>query len=144
MIVRNMRKSFALDALFPQARQNILAATLMRPERWWYLTELANHLRVTPSTLQRELSSLARAGVLEQRTDGNRVYYRPDPDCPFISELQGLLIKTAGLSDVIEAALSPFADEITCAFVYGSVAKAQELSSSDIGPDSKCSSYGWL
>ena len=42
--LRNMRKSLTADALFPQTRQKILAATVMFPDRWWYLSDLARHL----------------------------------------------------------------------------------------------------
>ena len=36
--LRVMRKSLVLDALFPAIRQQILAATLLEPEKSWYLT----------------------------------------------------------------------------------------------------------
>src|SRR5436190_13240528 len=127
-----MRKSSALDALLPQTRQRILAATVLNPDRWWYLSDLAHHLLVRPSSLQRELTALVDAGILRRRRDGNRVYYQPDPACPFLRELQGLLIKTAGLADVLKEALQPFSDLIDFAFIYGSVARNQEVSESDI------------
>jgi len=54
-----MRKNVpALDSLFPSVRQGVLAATLTQPEKWWYLSELADFLETRPSSLQRELSSL--------------------------------------------------------------------------------------
>jgi DNA-binding transcriptional ArsR family regulator len=126
-----MRKS-AIDALLPGTRKAILAATLMQPERWWYLSDLAHHLAVSPSSLQRELASLVEAGILRRKRDGNRVYYQPDPDCPFLPELTGLMTKTAGLLDVLRKALGPFGGSIRWAFVYGSVARAEERSSSDV------------
>jgi len=127
-----MRKSRALDALFPRIRQALLAATLLHPERWWYLSDLAQHLQVPPSSLQRELSALVDADILRRRRDGNRVYYQPNPDCPFLPELQGLLVKTVGVVDVLREVLSRFAKRIDCAFAYGSVARADELASSDV------------
>jgi DNA-binding transcriptional ArsR family regulator len=125
-----MRKSRALDALFPKTRQVILAATVLHPERWWYLSDLAKHLGVRPSSLQRELTSLVDAGVLRRRQDGNRVYFQAQPDCPFLPELQGLLVKTAGVVDTLREVLSPFAKRIDWAFVYGPMARAEELASS--------------
>jgi len=127
-----MRKSGNLDALFPRTRQAVLAATLLNADRWWYLSDLAQHLRLRPSSLQPELSRLTEAGILERRADGNRVYYRPDPACPFLPELQGLLTKTAGLADVLRDTLCPFADDITAAFVFGSVARGSEGTASDV------------
>ncbi|MGH8065925.1 MAG: ArsR family transcriptional regulator [Candidatus Entotheonellia bacterium] len=127
-----MRKQHALDALFPRIRQAILAATVLHPDRWWYLSDLAKHLGVRPSSLQRELTALVDAGVLCRRQDGNRVYFQANPDCPFLPELQGLLVKTTGIIDVLRESLAPSAERIEWAFVYGSVARATELASSDV------------
>ena len=127
-----MRKSRPLDALFPKTRQAILAATLPRPKRSWYLADLAKHLRVRPSSLQRELAALVAADILKRRRDGNRVYYEPDPDCPFLPELRGLIVKTAGVVDVLREALAPLSERIRWAFVYGSVARGDERSDSDV------------
>ena len=60
------------------------------------------------------------------------MYYQPDPECPFISDLQGLIAKTVGLIDVLREFLRPFEKRIACAFVYGSVTLGEEISDSDI------------
>jgi len=122
----------ALQALFPRTRQAVLAATLLRPQRSWYLHELAGHLGVRPSSLQRELARLVAAGILTRRRDGNRVHYQADDTCPILVDLRGLLTKTIGLVDVLRASLAPFAAAIDWAFVYGSVARGDENSASDI------------
>ena len=127
-----MRKASAIDVLFPRARKAILACTLMHPERWWYLSDLARQLGLRPSSIQRELSSLVAAGILRCKRDGNRVYFQSDPECPLFPELRGLMVKTAGLLDVLRQALAPFANSIRWAFVYGSVARSEERSSSDV------------
>ena len=127
-----MRNKRPLDSLFPRTRQAILAATLLHPDRWWYLSDLAKHLGVRPSSLQRELAALTSAEILHQRRDGNRVYFQANPDCPFLPELQGLLVKTAGLVDVLRETLAPFVKHIDWAFIYGSVARAEELAASDV------------
>ena len=57
------------DALFPAMRRGVLAATLSSPEKWWYLSELAHHLRTTPSSLQREVPMLVKWEFL---TNGGR------------------------------------------------------------------------
>jgi predicted nucleotidyltransferase len=127
-----MRQPTTLDVLFTKTRQEILAATLLQPERWWYLSELAHFLNATPSSLQRELASLSEAGILELRTDGNRVYYRANGLCPFLPELQGLFVKTVGLVDLLARTLTPLAKMIDVAFVFGSFAESRELVTSDI------------
>ena len=127
-----MRTVSSLDALFPKTRQAILAATFLEPQKWWYMRELARHLHLTPSTLQREMDSLVSGGILRQRREGKHVYFQPVTDSPIFGELRGLLLKTAGLADVIRKALKPFADRIQWAFIYGSMAKAEEHAASDV------------
>jgi DNA-binding MarR family transcriptional regulator len=68
-----MRTSAMLDALFPAVRAGVLSATLLQPDHWWFMTELARHLEVTPSSLQRELESLVTSGFLLRRKDGRRI-----------------------------------------------------------------------
>ncbi len=127
-----MRTITSIDALLPKTRQAILAATFRDPQRWWYMRELARHLRVTPSTLQRELDSLVRAGILRQRREGKHVYFQAAADSPIFQELRGMILKTAGLADVIRNALKPFRDRIQWAFIYGSMARAEGHSASDV------------
>ena len=127
-----MRRPSTLDALFTAPRQGILAATLMEPERWWYLSDLARHLGVHHATLQRELTRLSKAEILQTRRDGNRAYYRANADSPIFPELRNLLMKTAGLVDALREVLRPFEKVVKVAFVYGSVARAAETSESDV------------
>ena len=130
-----MRKPISrriVDALLPGARRDVLAATLLEPGRWWYLSDLARRLGRAPSSLQRELASLSEAGILRQRRDGNRVYFQADRTCPVFGELAGLMAKTAGLVDVLREALAPLRSRIRVAFVHGSVARGAERSSSDV------------
>jgi len=127
-----MRKTSPLDALIRKTTQGLLAATALQPDRWWYLSDLAKHLRRRPSSLQQPLAALVSAGILSRRKEGNRVYFRADPDCPFLPELQGLIAKTVGLVDVIREALAPLAGQVEVAFIHGSVAKAREHAASDI------------
>jgi DNA-binding transcriptional ArsR family regulator len=112
--------------------QGVLGATVLRPEREWYLSDLAAHLGVGPSSLQRTLAKLTRAGILTRRQDGNRIYYRPDPACPVLDELAGILTKTVGIVEPLREALAPFANKIRVAFIHGSVAEERERSESDV------------
>jgi predicted nucleotidyltransferase len=127
-----MRKSSPIDALISKTTQGLLATTVLQPQRWWYLSDLAKHLGRTPSSLQTPLAALVSAGILLRRKDGNRVYYQAEADCPFLGELQGIIAKTVGLVDVLREALLPFNSQIIVAFVHGSVAKAVERASSDV------------
>ncbi len=127
-----MRKSSPIDPLISKTMQGLLAATVLQPDRSWYLSDLSKRLNVRPSTLQGSLAALVKAGVLTRRRDGNRVYYRADPDCPFLRDLQGLIGKTAGLVDVLREVMARLKKRVVVAFLHGSVAKSAEKSASDV------------
>jgi uncharacterized protein len=132
IMLRMLRKARVLDALISRNKQQILAATLLQPERSWYLMELARHLHVRASSLQRELRLLTEAGILKRQQNGNRVYFQADPACPIRPELALILAKTVGVVDVLREALAPLQARIGAAFVYGSVATSSERSTSDM------------
>jgi predicted nucleotidyltransferase/DNA-binding transcriptional regulator YhcF (GntR family) len=127
-----MRKSPVLDALFPAVRQELLATTLLSPDKWWYLSELASHLKTSPSSLQRELDSLTRSGILERKQDGRRTYYKARQDSPVFDELHGLLSKTAGIVPALQSELTKFSDKIYWGAIYGSIARGEEGAESDV------------
>jgi predicted nucleotidyltransferase len=127
-----LRKYRLIDALFQPTAQALLAATILRPEREWYLSDLAAHLRVGPSSLQRTLAKLVSGGILMRRKEGNRVYYKPDPSCPVLPELSAILTKTVGAAKQLADALAPLAEQILAAFIHGSIAEGRERSESDI------------
>ena len=127
-----MRNVRILDALLPKTRQGILAATFVQPEKAWYASELARRLGVPSSSLQRDLRDLTRAGLLKNHRQGRMAYYQANTDSPVFSDLRGLLLKTAGLVDVLAAELKPLVAKLRVALVYGSIASGHEQSDSDI------------
>lgn len=127
-----MRNIKPLDSLLPKTRQGILAATLLQPAKAWYASELARRMGVPPSSLQRELRDLAEAGILKTHRQGRMGYYQANVDSPLFPDLRGLLLKTAGLIDVLADALKPLASKVELAFVYGSMASGDERSDSDV------------
>jgi predicted nucleotidyltransferase len=127
-----MRNIRPLDALLPKTRQRILAAMLVRPNKVWYVSELARHMRVPSSSLQRELRDLTLAGILRSHRQGRMVYYEANRDSPIFPDLRGLLLKTAGLVDVLTDALELLGPRLQMVYVYGSIAEGTESSDSDI------------
>ncbi len=121
-----------LDALFPKTRQEVLSTLLLWPERRWYLSDLAQQLGVRPSSLQRELASLTEAGILQREADGNRVYYQADPAFPLLPDLQSIFVKTIGIADKVKAALQPVLEAADFAFIFGSLARAEQTAHSDV------------
>ncbi|MGH8140258.1 MAG: helix-turn-helix domain-containing protein [Steroidobacteraceae bacterium] len=127
-----MRNRSVLDALLPKTRQGILAALLVQPEKIWYVSELARRMGVPSSSLQRELHALSDAGILKTHRQGRMAYFQANAESPVFPDLRGLLLKTAGLVDVLTDALQPLVAEIQRAFVYGSIASGWARMDSDI------------
>ena len=127
----SMQTSLA-DALFSGTQQRVLGLIFGQPERSFYATELIGLTGAGSGAVQRELASLANAGLLTVTTQGNQKHYKANTDAPVFSELRSLVLKTSGLVDVLRAVLVPVASQIQAAFVYGSVAKRQDTATSDI------------
>jgi predicted nucleotidyltransferase len=126
-----MRKS-VIDAIISTTKQKILSAMILKPDKWWYLSDLAKEIKTSPSSLQRDLLKLTDADVLRKRQEGNRTYYQANTNCPIFYELQGILIKTVGICDKLSSALQPLLHQIHTAFIYGSIARKEEVSTSDV------------
>ena len=127
-----MRISGALETLFPAVRAGVLSATFLQPDHWWFMAELARHMGVTPSSLQRELESLVSSGLLLRRYDGGRTYFKANVESPLFPDLKGLMEKTAGVIPALQATLKKFGDRIELAFLYGSIARGEERPGSDV------------
>jgi len=125
-------KTNPVDWLFPSVRKQVLALLLMSPERAWHLREIARRTSCAVGTVRRELAGLKAAGLVLGSRDGNRTYYRANTDCPILPELRGLMVKTAGLADVVREALSRLSRGISLAFVYGSQASGEATAGSDV------------
>jgi predicted nucleotidyltransferase len=118
--------------LFPGTRQELLAATFGQPERWWYMSELAVRLKKSPFSLQRELKQLVRSGILQQRREGKRIYFRAESRLLFFAELRSLIEKTTGVVPAVTEALRKLGGNVRIAFIYGSVAAGEEKALNDI------------
>jgi len=125
-------KSNVADALFPRVRQRVLAILLPRPDSTLHLREIVRQAGLAPATVQREVTRLARAGVLVREQVGHQVHYRANPDCSILPELRRLVLKTVGLAATVAEALAPLGDRVQHAALFGSVAAGTELPESDV------------
>ncbi|APV40255.1 transcriptional regulator [Pseudomonas frederiksbergensis] len=120
------------EALFTTTQQKVLGLLFGKPDQSFYANEIARWAQVGKGSLMRELDRLQRAGVLTMTRQGNQTHYQANPVCPIYAELLGIARKTFGIAEPLRQALQPFAEQITWAFVYGSIAKDQANASSDI------------
>lgn len=120
------------DALFSSTQQRVLGLIFGQPDRSFYATELIGLVGSGSGAVQRELARLEQSGLVTVKRVGTQKHYQANPDSPVFAELSGIVRKTVGLAAPLRQALAPFADQIVAAFVYGSIAKRQETSASDI------------
>jgi len=120
------------SALFGKTRRALLALFFSRPDESFYVREAARAAGASLGAVQRELERLSRAGIIRRFERGRQVYYQANRGCPLFDELRSLIVKTAGLADVLRSALQPLAGEIELAFVFGSQANGTATAASDV------------
>lgn len=96
------------------------------------MRELARLVNAPPGTIHKELVKLTAGGILQSKKVGNQVHYSADMQCPIFEELAGILRKTSGLVDVLAEALISVSHEISLAFIFGSVARGEQSTNSDV------------
>lgn len=118
-------------SLFGLGRSRVLGLLFTRAEPM-YLREIIAAAGGGQGHVQRELENLHRAGLIRREQRANQVYYSPDPGAPIYEELKAIAFKTFGVADILRERLRPLASRIAVAFVYGSMARAQETARSDV------------
>jgi len=124
-------RSRLLDGLLGRQAAAVLSVLLARPETRLYQRQIAQLAGLRLLQAQRALRALAGLGVLLAQREGNRVYYSPDPSCPILPELTAIVLKTAGLADIVRDALGQV-NGIHLAFIFGSMAKGTGDAKSDV------------
>jgi len=127
-----VKKLSLAEALFTATQQKVLGLMFGKPDQSFYANEIARWAQVGKGSLMRELERLQSAGVLTLTRQGNQTHYQANPNCPIYAELLGITRKTFGIAEPIRQALQPFREQLTWAFIYGSIAKDQANASSDI------------
>ncbi len=120
------------DLLFGQTRGRILATLYDKPEAEFFVRQIARHVSGSVGTVQRELATLTFAGLILREDRENQVFYGANRAHPAFLELHSLLAKTTGVFHMLRDALAPLTESIEFAFVYGSFAKGEEKTSSDV------------
>lgn len=119
-------------ALFSTVQLRVLGLLFGQPERSYQGAELIRLARSGDGAVHRVLTRLAESGLVTVTRVGSQKFYQANADSPIFPELRGMIVKTVGMTAPLQAALSPFADRISAAFVYGSMAKGTDTAKSDV------------
>ena len=120
------------SVLFGKTRRAVLSLMFTHPDRSFYLRQIVRAVNAGSGAVQREINQLTKAGIIQKTKSGNQVYYQIDRNCPIHDELKGLIIKTSAIGDTLRSGISAIKDKIMVAFVFGSAARGDFQSRSDI------------
>lgn len=110
------------ESLFGKVRRKVLSTFVLNPGRSFYLLELIRLLDCGRGAVQREVSRLAKAGIITRTRVGNQVHYTTNTNNLIYRELKSIFSKTTGLVELLCADLKSCTDELGMAFIYGDYA----------------------
>jgi predicted nucleotidyltransferase len=118
------------DLLFGRTRGAVLALLYGRGDQSFYTRQIAREVDASVGAVQRELENLSNVGLIIRKSVGNQVFYQANREAPIFREMQALVNKTIGIFSILRSGLHPLAKRVLVAFVYGSVAREQEIAQS--------------
>ena len=111
------------STLFGKTRRALLLLLLTRSNEEFYLRQIVAEAKTGLGATQRELATLANAGIIERREKGKKIFYQANNKSPVFKELRSLLTKTAGAGEAVKKVLLSLKNRIEVAFLYGSAAE---------------------
>jgi predicted nucleotidyltransferase len=120
------------SSLFSDSQTRLLPWLFGQPERSFHLSELRRLTALGSASLQRELNRLEESQLVQSTRVGNLRCFQANAQSPVYAELVALTRKTMGAAPLVMQALQPMADNISTAFIFGSVAKGTDTANSDV------------
>ena len=121
------------NVLFGKTRGALLKLLYGHPDESYYFQQIRRMTGASGvGTVQRELETLVKVGLIAKQQKGSQVYYHANQAHPVFPEMRALVSKTLGIFHILSSALEPLRDRIRVAFVYGSMARQQENATSDV------------
>ena len=114
-----------------RTRKELFRLYFTNPDNEYYLRELERNLNIPVSMIRKELTHLEDTGIFVSSKKGNLVYYSLNKSYPLFEELKSIVFKTIGIQGLLKETLGKIKG-IEGAFIYGSFAKKEEVSKSDI------------
>jgi len=114
-----------------KTKRDILTLFFLNPENEFYIREVCRRIIQEPNLVRKELKKFEKIGLLKMRKKGNSMYYSVNKQNIIYYEIKGLITKLGAYEDIMKKELKKY-DEVKIAFVYGSFARGEERSNSDI------------
>jgi len=116
--------------LSSRARAEIFRLLFSGSQEELHIREIQRRSGLNDSTIRQELRKLAELGLVSGRKDSNRIYYSANKNNPLYQDIQNLVIKTSGLTDVFKRALQD--NRIEISFIFGSIPKGEMNTANDV------------
>lgn len=120
------------QAIFSDRQARLFRWLFGQPERSFFLNELLRLSGLSSASLQQELKRLTLASVVLSTRRGNLRVFQANPASPLYPELVSLTRKTCGVDTVLMQSLEPLRPKLAHALIYGSVARQEDTSASDV------------
>jgi predicted nucleotidyltransferase len=114
-----------------KARRALFSLFFTNPEQEYFPRQLERLSGIFVGNLQKELLKMEQTGLLASRRLGQLKLYKLNIRHPLYNDLKGVVAKTVGLEETIRGALGRI-EGIEAACIYGSFARGEERSSSDV------------
>ena len=114
-----------------KTKRSLLKLFLTNPERRFYTREVAKITGEPLNAVRRELGYLEKAGLIKSHKEGNLKYFEVVKKFPLYPELKKIIYSTVALGDYLRNRLKG-SESIELAFIYGSVARNEEIEKSDV------------
>ncbi|PIO02469.1 hypothetical protein COX86_04480 [Candidatus Micrarchaeota archaeon CG_4_10_14_0_2_um_filter_60_11] len=113
-----------------EARERVLCALFGGAPAGMHFREIVKRTGCNPRSVKSVLDAFEAAGAVESVRRGNQRVYSPNAKHFLYGELSSIARKSGGLAGVLKKALD--GSEVRAAFVYGSLARGDERSASDV------------
>jgi uncharacterized protein len=127
-----LAKMDKLEAIFSplKVRAAVLRLLFGVNTRAMYIAEIEKVTGFANRSVEVELRKLRKLDLLVSERDQSRVYYSANTASPLYPDIRNIVLKTAGLGDLVRNALS--SAQVQYAFVFGSIASQTERAASDV------------
>lgn len=121
----------SLENLFrSRAQVLILKLLFLNSTNEFHMNDIARKTGLAPSTVAKEMPKIQRIGLVLRSSRGNLVFYKINNKSIIFDEMKRIFLKFEMLDEIITKDLPK--DNIKYALIYGSFARGEESTTSDI------------